>query len=180
MDDQTFGLAAVAGHVKWFDPAKGFGFIVSGEGGRDILLHANVLRNFGRSSVADNSEITVLVQETARGRQAVQVVSIAPPVNDSAAPIEDLSNCAVEEILARPLQPARVRWFDKVKGFGFANLFGSADDVFLHIEVLRHHGFADLQPGEAVALRVVEGRRGLMAAQIQPWESALTPADDRA
>ncbi|MGB0799392.1 MAG: cold-shock protein, partial [Planktomarina sp.] len=41
------------GMVKWFDPLKGFGFIVA-EGERsDILLHANILRNFGQNSVAD-------------------------------------------------------------------------------------------------------------------------------
>lgn len=162
----------IMGRVKWFDPTKGFGFIVDGSGERDILLHANVLRNFGQSSVADLSEVTVMVAETQRGRQAVEVLAIVPPDSGAPAPIEDLCHCAPEDIAAKPLQPARVKWFDKIKGFGFANVFGLPDDVFLHIEVLRHSGFADLQAGEAVALRIVDGRRGLMAAQILPWESA--------
>ena len=48
-DDTRF----VVGQVKWFDAVKGFGFVVSDAGGPDILLHANVLRNFGQNSVAD-------------------------------------------------------------------------------------------------------------------------------
>jgi cold shock protein len=75
--------------------------------------------------------------------------------------------------LSLPLQPARVKWFDKAKGFGFANIFGRPEDVFLHVEVLRRSGLADLQPGEAVALRVTEGKRGLMAVQVASWEAAL-------
>ena len=43
------------GVVKWFDPLKGFGFVVAETGGADILLHVNVLRSFGQSSVADGA-----------------------------------------------------------------------------------------------------------------------------
>ncbi|MBT8408334.1 MAG: cold shock domain-containing protein, partial [Alphaproteobacteria bacterium] len=89
------------------------------------------------------------------------------PLDDSG---EDLGE-AVD--LSLPQEPARVKWFDKAKGFGFANVFGSAEDVFLHVEVLRRSGLADLQPGEAVALRVVDGKRGRMAVQVTSWESAL-------
>lgn len=162
----------VNGVVKWFDPAKGFGFIVSDEGGSDILLHANVLRNFGQSSIADGTAITVTVQKTQRGVQAVEVRNIVPPAG-MAFPLGDDSTLATpEEIAARPLEPARVKWFDKGKGFGFANVFGRPEDVFVHVEVLRMSGFADLGAGEAVALRIIEGKRGRMAVQVVSWEAA--------
>lgn len=163
----------VEGRVKWFDPAKGFGFIVAESAERDILLHANVLRNFGQSSVADGTPITVRIQETPRGIQAIEVLSIeAPPV--TTVPLADEGAMASpEELAALPLEPARVKWFDKGKGFGFGNVFGRNEDVFIHIEVLRVSGFADLQPGEAVALRIMEGRRGRMAVQVVSWEAAL-------
>lgn len=162
----------VSGRVKWFDPVKGFGFIVADEGGPDILLHANVLRNFGQGSVADASRIVVLVQQTTRGQQAVEVLEISPPDLDGVPPIEDLGESDAAEIAALPLEPARVKWFDKVKGFGFANVFSRPEDVFIHIEVLRRSGFADLGPGEAVCLRVMDGKRGRMAAQVVSWETA--------
>lgn len=166
MTDAENDGARVTGTVKWFDPSKGFGFVVSDQGGPDILLHANVLRNFGQSSVADAAGIIVIVQETARGIQAVEVLSIEPPeAEDEMAPLAG-GEIAEPVDLSLPLEPARVKWFDKAKGFGFANVFGRDEDVFLHIEVLRRSGLADLQPGEAVSLRVVDGQRGRMATQV--------------
>jgi CspA family cold shock protein len=173
------GLRRVTGLVKWFDPAKGYGFILDESGGTDILLHANVLRNFGRGSVADQSRLTVMVQSTTRGLQASEVLSIDPPVTSGAPPIADLDMTVIEHLDSLPLRPARVKWFDKAKGFGFANIFGHPDDVFIHIEVVRHSGFADLVIGEAICLRVIEGPRGLMAAQVAPWDAAV-PNDKRA
>ncbi len=173
MRDADEDNARVVGVVKWFDPAKGFGFVVAEEGGPDILLHANVLRNFGQSSVADNAEIEITVQKTARGMQAVEVLRIVPPIVDGDDPDGHQSGLNEPVDLSLPLEPARVKWFDKAKGFGFANIFGRSEDIFLHVEVLRRSGLADLQPGEAVSVRVIDGRRGRMAVQVTTWEAAL-------
>ena len=162
----------VTGRVMWFDPSKGFGFVIADEGGPDILLHANVLRNFGQSSVADAAGITIVAQETARGIQAIEVLEIEPPATEEETG-RDGGNLTEPVDLSIPRVPARVKWFDKAKGFGFANVFGRPEDVFLHVEVLRRSGLADLQPGEAVTLRVVDGARGRMAVQVTSWESAL-------
>ncbi|MDQ2067547.1 cold shock domain-containing protein [Xinfangfangia sp. CPCC 101601] len=170
-DEKT--LQVLQGRVKWFDPAKGFGFIVSDGSHSDILLHANVLRNFGQSSVADGSGISVRVQQTQRGVQAVEVLKIDPPEGMVVPLGEEAGLLTPEELLALPMEPSRVKWFDKAKGFGFANVFGKADDVFIHVEVLRVSGFADLASGEAVALRIAEGKRGRMAVQVISWEAAL-------
>ncbi|GAA0302106.1 cold-shock protein [Rhodovulum strictum] len=164
----------VEGHVKWFDPTKGFGFVVAGTGGPDILLHANVLRNFGQSSVSDGAGVELLVQETARGLQATEILRIDPPALGDTQLFEDALRLEPEELAALPLEPARVKWFDKSKGFGFANVFGRNQDVFVHIEVLRRSGLADLQPGEAIAIRVTEGQRGQLAVMVGPWESAVS------
>lgn len=162
----------VLGRVKWFDPVKGFGFVVAEEGGPDILLHANVLRNFGQSSVADNAGIEITIQETARGVQALEVHVIEPPKSDSTASLEDLDDHGAFSDADVPLEPARVKWFDKAKGFGFANVFGRDEDIFVHVEVLRRSGFADLQPGEAIGIKVVDGKRGRMASSVTSWDSA--------
>ena len=160
------------GRVKWFDPTKGFGFIVSEHADSDILLHANVLRNFGQGSVADGAGIVVRVQRTQRGVQAVEVVRIDPPEGAVFPLGEEAGHLVGDDILALEMEPARVKWFDKGKGFGFANVFGRPEDVFIHAEVLRVSGFADLTAGEAIALRIVEGRRGRMAVQVVSWEAA--------
>ncbi|AWI83551.1 cold-shock protein [Alloyangia pacifica] len=163
----------VLGRVKWFDPVKGFGFVISDEGGPDILLHANVLRNFGQSSVADAARIEVSVQSTERGIQATEVFRIEPPEAPAGVPLADFEEIDPEIIRSAPLEPARVKWFDKAKGFGFANVFGRDQDVFIHIEVLRRSGLADLQPGEALAIRVIQGKRGQMATEVCAWETAV-------
>lgn len=175
VSDETDSTWPAKGRVKWFDPAKGFGFVLAEDGGPDILLHANVLRNFGQSSVADGAAIEIIVQRTARGMQAIEVTSIAPPEEAAGPPLEDFATLAPDEIAALPLEPARVKWFDKGKGFGFANVFGKSEDIFVHIEVLRRSGLADLQPGEAIGLRVADGRRGRMAIEVAAWERAAQP-----
>ena len=170
-EDQTVQI--VHGHVKWFDPAKGFGFIVGDGTAADILLHSNVLRNFGQGSVADGAGITVKAQQTQRGYQAIEVLSIEPPVGLSMPAGQEVTLETSADLLALPLEPARVKWFDKSKGFGFANVHARPEDVFIHVDVLRVSGFADLQAGEAVCLRIVEGKRGRMAVQVVSWETSL-------
>lgn len=172
-DDQS-SLRQIQGTVKWFDPTKGYGFIVSDTGGPDILLHVNVLRNFGQSSIADGAEVLVLTHSTERGVQAVEILSITPPARDDAPVLSDFMDLDAETLRTCPLEPARVKWFDKGKGVGFANLFGRSHDVFLHVEVLRQSGLADLQPGEALALRVIDGKRGAMAVEVMAWKAAIT------
>jgi CspA family cold shock protein len=176
-DLEDGGMRQVTGLVKWFDPVKGFGFVVAETGGPDILLHVNVLRNFGQSSVADAAQIVVSVQDTDRGVQAVEVLSIEPPVGNEDMVLSDFVDLDLDAVRSLPLVAARVKWFDKGKGFGFANIFSQPEDVFLHVEVLRRSGLADLQPGEALALRVVDGKRGRMAAEVFAWEAALSKPD---
>ena len=168
----------VRGKVKWFDPGKGFGFVVSDDGGPDILLHSNVLRNFGQSSIADGAQIEIMTQQTDRGVQAVSVVDIAPP-EISESSLEDEEAQIFEDGDDDDLEPARVKWFDKGKGFGFANVFGRPEDVFVHVEVLRRSGLADLQPGEAVCIRVVDGKRGSMAARVTSWDHVIKHEQDK-
>ena len=108
----------------------------------------------------------------------MSVIDIAV-VADAVPPLRDMEELSPEDIEKVAVEPARVKWFDKAKGFGFANVYGRTEDVFVHIEVLRRSGLADLQPGEALALRVVDGKRGRMATEVCAWEAAnkQTPDD---
>lgn len=172
-EKSTMGLL-VRGRIKWFDPTKGFGFLADAEGGTDVLLHGNVLRSFGQSSIIEGAVVEVLAIQTARGRQATEVLSVAPPPSDAVAPIAELATLTDADLQALPLLPARVKWFDRNKGFGFANVFGRRGDVFLHVEVLRRCGFADLVAGEAICLRIFAAERGMVAAEVAAWEKAVS------
>lgn len=157
----------VEGVVKWFDATRGFGFVVSEGLDSDILLHANVLRSFGQSSVLDGSTIVLRYQASDRGLQALEVLSISPPAIDLERSSPEYMQDAPKDA---PHLPARVKWFDKGKGFGFVNVFGKSEDVFVHVEVLRRFGLADLMAGEALCVRVVDGARGKLAVEVRRWE----------
>ena len=158
------------GTIKWFDAARGFGFVVVDGLDRDVLLHINVLRAFGQGSIADGARVRILFHSSDRGLQVAELLDVREP-EDSGAIGPDFAQPVPDDV---PFEPARVKWFDKGKGFGFANVFGSPEDIFIHAEVLRRFGLAELAPGEAVCLRVMQGSRGKLAVEVRRWEYCNT------
>ena len=157
----------VRGNVKWFDTTKGYGFVVGDDGAGDILLHGNVLRSYGFTSVAEGAEIVLQVQTTDRGRQATEVVDILVAAVEEPAPsVLDV----VDGAPSAHLEPARVKWFDRVKGFGFVNIFGRPEDVFLHMETLRQYGYGEVVAGDVLAVRITAGPRGPMVYEVRSWD----------
>ncbi len=177
LPDTEVSRMLVRGHVKWFDSTKGYGFVVTEDDEGDILLHGNVLRVFGFTSVAEGAEMVLRVQSTERGRQAVEVVDIVPTAPAATGP-----DAASEGLAAGPLEPARVKWFDRVKGFGFVNIYGRAEDVFLHMETLRQYGYGEVAAGDVLAVRVTAGPRGPMVYEVRSWDyvARLQQQDDAA
>lgn len=165
----------VRGHVKWFDTTKGYGFVVSSDGEGDILLHGNVLRVFGFTSVAEGAEIVLRVQVTDRGRQAVEVLDIVPATPAAPPVVEAVTG--VEP--GGALEPARVKWFDRVKGFGFVNIFGRPEDVFLHMETLRQYGYGEVVAGDVLAVRITAGPRGPMVYEVRSWDYVVRQRTSR-
>ena len=160
----------VAGEIKWYDRVRGYGFLVPRDGGADVLVTACCVEGFGRYALARGCKLTVEAASGERGPYAQKILSLeepALPAEDDAWRPTDVIRTASE---VGPLEPARVKWFDQSKGFGFVNVFGVAEDVFVHNETAHRCGFGALERGQALAVSVVRGRRGLIVADLKPWE----------
>ena len=168
------------GRVKWYDPVKGYGFVVPDDGGADIMVHASCVRAFGRVSLPEGARVRLIASSGTRGLHAQELLEVEEPELDHAPKPEQPTRPT--EFLGReaangPLEPARVKWFDKQKGFGFVNVFGNAEDIFVHMETVRRCGFQDLSSGEGMAVRTFRGPRGLMVSELRLWEAGVVAGD---
>jgi CspA family cold shock protein len=168
-------LPPVTGRVKWFDATRGFGFIVSEDLDGDVLLHFSVLREHGRRSVPEGATIECIAAHQDRGFQARKILSIdlstalPMPVRPVNAPAERADRKALAEA-AGEYEPVEVKWFNRVKGYGFLNRAGEGEegeDIFVHMETVRQSQIIDLQPGQQLEARIAEGRKGLTAIEIR-------------
>ena len=162
----------IGGVIKWFDVTRGFGFAVADDPTvGDILVHFSVLQPHGRRSLPEGARVETLSVQRGRGFQAREIVSI------------DMTN-AVEEIVrvaaspdridpiamidaAGPFEPVSVKWFNRLKGYGFLVRGSDGSDVFVHMETLRRAGIETVEPEQPLRARVVAGRKGPLAVAVE-------------
>ncbi|MBI1358834.1 MAG: hypothetical protein GC155_00960 [Alphaproteobacteria bacterium] len=154
-------VVRMEGRVKWFDPAKGYGFVVpdeqsqeqltsagGGEIRRDVLLHISVMRKFGCDTAPEAARIVCTVARRDRGYQVHEILELSANENDDSPEPEG------------PMETVQVKWFNRTKGYGFVQRGDDPEDIFIHMVVIRKAGIEDLSPGQQLQAAVGKGTKG--------------------
>ena len=174
-DEASSGVIEVAGVIKWFDVAKGYGFIVPDNGMADVLLHVTCLRRDGYQTAYEGSRVVCEALAGPKGLQVFRIISM----DESSAVHPAQMPPARTHVTVAPtsgLERAQVKWFNRLRGFGFLTRGEGTPDIFVHMETLRRFGMAELRPGQFVLVRFGPGPKGLMAAEVRPESGSLGPA----
>ena len=167
-------LLHLTGAVKWFDATRGFGFIVCDEADGDILIHFSVLKEHDRRSLPEGALVECLVAEQERGLQARKVLSIdlscalIPECGRRSGLQSDRIDPASLIDEAGSFEPVRVKWFNRLRGYGFLVRADEGDqDIFVHMETVRRGGLTDLLPDQQLRARIASGRKGPLAVEVE-------------
>lgn len=156
-------VVRVIGRVKWFDVAKGYGFIVAestsdADLSGDIMLHVSCLRTFGEPYVDEGARIVCNAIEGERGWQTASIIDVERP----------RAVVARESGVTQEFEPVSLKWFNRTRGYGFVQRQGSEVDIFVHAVVLRKAGYEEIEPGTMLEAVIENGAKGEHVSAVKP------------
>jgi CspA family cold shock protein len=165
----------VTGVIKWFDVSKGYGFIVPDSGMADVLLHVTCLRRDGFQTAYEGARVVCEALARPKGLQAFRILSMDESTAIHPAQLPP-PRTHVTVAPTSGLERALVKWFNRLRGFGFLTRGEGTPDIFVHMETLRRFGITELRPGQTVLVRFGPGPKGLMATEVRPDGGTHGPA----
>lgn len=153
--------------VKWFNPVKGFGFVVPKLSSEDIFLHFSVVDAAGFQHLGAGTELLCKICDGQSGRQVKEILEVRSKVEgfDARGP-SSVPNRSLQEMYGI------VKWFNAIRGFGFIMPEDSDREIFVHSSVLRRNGSEKLQPGERVRMQVAFTDQGPQAWSVTVMKNA--------
>jgi cold shock protein len=166
-DETATNLIELTGVIKWFDVSKGFGFIIPDNGMPDVLLHVTCLRRDGYQTAYEGARVVCEAVNRQKGLQVFRILSMDESTAIHPAQMPP-PRTHVTVTPTSGLERAVVKWFNRLRGFGFLTRGDGTEDIFVHMETLRRYGIAELRPGQTVLVRFGPGPKGMMAAEVRP------------
>jgi CspA family cold shock protein len=159
MPPQVVGEAK--GIVKFFNPHKGFGFIVRDDGGEDVFVHISAVEQAGLQGLAEGQPLEfTLVDRGGRVSATDLKIEGDPLPVESAEPRER----GPQRQLTGEKATGTVKFFNATKGFGFITRDDGQPDAFVHISAVERAGMISLNEGDRVEFELEVDRRGKTAA----------------
>ena len=160
-EEESFTIKGV---VKWFDPAKGYGFIITDDAEGGILIHSSCLKAAGRNTAREGATVECEVVRRQKGLQALTLLHIDETTATAIPPQQPIQS----QTPAGQFERASVKWFNRAKGYGFLTRGENTEDIFVHMETLRKCGMGELMQGQRVQVSFAGGPKGQLAIELRP------------
>ena len=160
------------GVVKFFNPQKGFGFVVRDDGGEDVFVHISAVEQAGLTDLADGQPIAFTLVDRGGRVSATDIKIEGEPMAVSRAPREDSGESGggggdrggPQRQLTGEKAQGTVKFFNAMKGFGFISRDDGQADAFVHISAVERAGMPTINEGDRLEFEIEVDRRGKYAA----------------
>ena len=151
------------GIVKFFNPQKGFGFIVRDDGGEDVFVHISAVEQAGLTDLADGQPLEFTLVDRGGRVSATNLRLEGEPIA-----VERAERGPQRQLTGEKAQ-GTVKFFNSMKGFGFIQRDDGQPDAFVHISAVERAGLPTLNEGDRLSFELEVDRRGKHAAvNLQP------------
>lgn len=173
IETSTIQTKKIEGSLRWFDHVRGYGFIIPNGGGDDILLHNEVLRDFGQSSkLRPGTVLSCEIMKSPKGLMATKILKVLENASIESELLASSHFSDGDFKLSKPknassLKVAIVKWYDEKKGYGFSITHDDETDIMLSRHILRKCGIRSLYAGDKIKVEIDNTPRGLIANYIE-------------